>query len=301
MNMTRFVFISTLVVLLAATSAFGLDPVYHPDEGYVITSATAVDMEGDLSVAESYRQDVCSTEGEVIVTYLDDCCDEGMVVFQGPLDTNAGFIGYREESDALYGKISLRKDLTARGRPDGPDDVSDNVVVNKDVGYVATGPIGHYDAEEAGGLSVWQSSGVVVHWDLVNQGGDESISVSARPDNKRVRHVAMGSGIFATSISAHTDTDVNLFGNRMSASHDIGAVGEGTVQADLLARYNELDMATMEHEEHTMAEGVFSFNKNMALFYDLEPEAVDPFDTLSPLCPFNQGNEDFGIGAAQPE
>jgi hypothetical protein len=284
MKKTMPFLLSILPVFWAAMPAFGLDPVYYPVEGYAIASATAVEMDGDLMVDESYSQEVGSTAGEVIVTVLDDCCDEGNIVFQGPIDINAGFIGYREESDALDGRVSLRKDFTALGQP---DDFSDNVVVNKDIGYVATGPMGQYDAQEAGGLSVWQSSGVAVHWDLVNHGGAESINVSAGPDNRKERHVAMGSGIFATSISAHTDTDLNLLGNRVTASHDIGAVGEGTVEADLLARYNELDMATMEHEEHTTADGVFVFNKNMDVFYDLEPKSMDPFDTLSPLCPFN--------------
>ncbi|MDY6990279.1 MAG: hypothetical protein SWQ30_19735 [Thermodesulfobacteriota bacterium] len=279
------VLISILFVSLAATRAVALDPVTYPAEGYVIASGTAIEMEGDLMVDQAYSQEVCSTSGEVIVTVLDDCCDGGDTVFQGPININAGFIGYREESDALDGRVSLRKDFTALGQPDA---FSDNVMVNKDIGYVATGPIGRYDAEEAGGLSVWQSSGVAVHWDLVNQGGAESINVSAGPDNRKERHVAMGSGIFATSISAHTDTDMNLLGNRITASYDIGAVGEGTVGADLVARYNELDMANMEHQEHTTADGVFSFNKKMDLFYDLEPESADPFDTLSPLCPFNQ-------------
>ncbi|MDY6951707.1 MAG: hypothetical protein SWE60_09350 [Thermodesulfobacteriota bacterium] len=298
MKKRAFILISVLIMSLAATPALALDPVTYPDEGYVIMSATAVELEGDLIVAESYSQEVCSTDGEAIVTVLDDCCDEGDIVFQGPININAGFIGYREESDALDGMVSLRKDFTALGQP---HDSSDNVVVNKDVGYVATGPIGRYAAEEAGGLSVWQGNGVAVHWDLVNQGGAESIRVTAGPDNRKERHVAMGSGIFATSISAHTDTDFNLLGNRVTASYDIGAVGEGIVGADLITRYNELDMANMKHEEHTTADGVFAFTKNMDVFYDQEPESVDPFDTLSPLCPFNQGNEVIGIGAAQPE
>jgi len=282
------------MVFLAAAPAFSLDPICYPDEGYVITSDTEVEMDGDLSVEELYRQEVCCPDGEVIVTVVEDCCDEGDIVYQGPININAAFVGYREDSDALDGTVSLRKDFTALGQP---DNASDNVVVNKDLGYVATGPIGHYDADEAGGVDVWQASGVSVTWDVTND-GVEDINVAAWPDNQKERHVALGSDMYVTSISAHTDTDLKLFGNSVTASYDIGAVGEGAVGAHLLTRYRELDMAEMEYTEHTMADGVFAFKKNMDVEYGLDPAAVDPLDTLSPLCPFNQSSEAVGVGAA---
>ena len=287
MKKTAFVFVSILVLSLAAMPAFALDPIRYPDEGYVITSATEVEMDGDLSVEEQYSQEVCFPDGEVIVTVTEDCCDVGDIVYQGPININAAFVGYREDSDALDGTVSLRKDFTALGQP---DDVSDNVVVNKDLGYIATGPIGHYNADEAGGLDVWQASGVSVSWDLTNN-GVEDINVTARPDNQKERHVALGSDMYVTAISAHTDTDLKLFGNSVSASYDIGAIGEGAVGAHLLTRYRELDMAEMEYTEHTMADGVFNFNKAMDVEFNLEPAAVDPLDTLSPLCPFNASAE----------
>jgi len=294
MKKIAFVWVSLLLMCLAAMPAYALDPICYPDEGYAIISDTEVEMDGDLSVQESYSQEVCCPDGEVIVTVVEDCCDEGDIVYQGPININAAFVGYREDSDALDGTVSLRKDFTALGQP---DNASDNVVVNKDLGYIATGPIGHYDADEAGGLDVWQASGVSVSWDVTNN-GVEDISVTARPDNQKERHVALGSDMYVTAISAHTDTDLKIFGNSVTASYDIGAVGEGAVGAHLLTRYRELDMAEMEYTEHTMADGVFNFNKAMDVEYSLEPAAVDPLDTLSPLCPFNRSSQAVGVGAA---
>jgi hypothetical protein len=295
MNKSALVLVSILVASLAALPALALDPICFPEEGYVITSNSEVEMEGDLFVEELYSQEVCCPEGQVTVTVMEDCCDEGDIVFQGPIDINAAFVGYREESQAQDGIVSLRKDFTALGQR---EDTADNVVVNKDVGYMATGPIGHYEAEEAGGLDVWQASGVSVTWDVTNNGVDEDIIVTARPDNQKERHVALGSDMYVTAISAHTDTDLNLFGNTITASHDISAVGEGAVGADLLTRYRELDMAEMEYTQHTRSDGVFTFNKMMDVRFDLEPPAADPFDTLTPLCPFNQPLEAVNLGAA---
>ena len=145
-------------------------------------------------------------------------------------------------------------------------------LVAGDVGYIATGPIGHYDAEEAGGTDVWQASGLSVTWDVTND-GVEDINVTARPDNQKERHVAMGSDMFVTAVSAHTDTDLKLFGNSVTASHDISAIGEGAVGAHLLTRYRELDMAEMEYTQHTRSDGVFNFNKTMDVRFNLEPAA----------------------------
>jgi len=299
MKKTAFVFVSIFALFLAAVPAFALDPICYPEEGYVILSDTEVEMDGDLFVVEDYDQEVsCPGGDQVTVTVYEDCpdedCDPGTVVYQGPININAAFVGYREESEALQGTVSLSKDFTALGQP---DNASDNVVVNKDVGYIATGPIGHYDAEEAGGIDVWQAGGVSVMWDVTND-GIEDINVTARPDNQKERHVAMGSDMFVTAISAHTDTDLGLFGNAVRASHDISAIGEGAVGANLITRYQELHMGEMEYTEHTRSDGVFNFNKTMDVRFDLEPAAVDPLDTLSPLCPFNQSSQVVNIGAA---
>jgi len=96
----------------------------------------------------------------VIVTVRDGCCDPGVVVFQGPLNVNGGFVGYRDQNDARDGMISFRKDFAALGQP---DDYNENVVAIKDVGYEGSGPISYYEADEAGGVSVWQSSGLGIH------------------------------------------------------------------------------------------------------------------------------------------
>jgi len=285
MNKTAFVLISILFVSLAAMPAHALDPVCYPSEGFVITSGTAIELDGNMIMDQDYSQEVCCPDGEVMVTAQEDCCDPGDMVFQAPINLNGGFAGYVDKNDSRDGMISFRKDFAALGQPDNNNE---NVVAVKDVAYETGGPIGYYEADEAGGVSVWQYSGINVHYDV---GDDESVTISADPFNEKLRHIALGSDMFVTSVSAHTDTGLNLFGNAVSAAYDIGANGEGTVSADLIVLYREEVgpnlIGEMDHTEHTMASGLFDFGKSMEVSFNLEPAAIHPFDELSPICPFN--------------
>jgi len=284
MKKIAFVFVSVLIVSLAAVPAFALDPICYPDEGYSITSYTDVELRGQLTLDQDFREEVCCTQGEVIVTVLDDCCDPGDVVFQGPLNTNAGFMGYIDENFAYDGTVTMRKDFAAFGQP---RDSGDNVDASKSVGYVSDSPFGVYTADEIGGLGVRQSTGVNVHWDVVHPGGPEAIDVTVSPDNLRERQVAMGSDMSVTFISAHTNTGLNLFGNRVTASYDIDADAIGTVGSGMIARYQELYIAEMDFDDYSEADGVFEFRKTMDVDFNLDPPAVHPFDDLAPLCPYN--------------
>ena len=285
MNKTVLVLVSVLLISLAAIPAYALDPVCYPSEGFVITSGTAIELDGNMVMDQDYSQEVCCPDGEVLVTAQEDCCDPGDVIFQAPINLNGGFAGYRDQNDSRDGMISFRKDFAALGQPDNNND---NVVAIKDVAYETGGPIGYYEADEAGGVSVWQYSGMNVHYDVAD---DETVTISADLFNEKHRHIALGSDLFVTSVSAHTDTGLNLFGNTVSAAHSIGANGEGTVSADLIVLYAEEDgpnlIAEMDHTEHTMAAGLFEFAKSMEVSFDVEPGAIHPFDELSPLCPFN--------------
>ena len=299
MKKTVFVLVSMLFMSLAGMPAYAIDPVIDPAEGYVITSGTAIETDGNMILDQDYSQEVCNSDGEVIVTVQEDCCDPGDVVFQGPINVNGGFVGYRDQNDARDGMISFRKDFVALGQE---DDFNDNVVAVKDVAYETGGPIGYYEADEAGGVSIWQYSGLGIHYDVTNEGGvEEDVTVSVDPNNEKQRHIALGSDMFVTSVSAHTQTGLNLFGNTVSAAHDIGATGVGTVSADLMVRYMEDEEAStvgiMDYAEHTMAAGLFEFGKSMEVSFDIEPAAIHPFDELSPLCPFNftQANQADGL------
>ena len=284
MKKIAFVFVSVLIVSLAAAPAFALDPVLYPFEGHAIQSYTDVELEGHLILDQDYLQEVCHPQGEVIATYLDDCCDPGDVVFQGPINVNAGFVRYVDENNAYDGTVSMRKDFAAFGQP---RDSGDNVDASKSVGYVSSSPFGVYTADETAGLGVRQSTGVAIHWDLANQVGQEAIALTAFPDNLKERRVAMGSDMSVTFISAHTNTGLNLFGNTVTASYDIDADAIGTVGSGMIARYQELYIAEMDFDDYSEADGVFEFRKTMDVDFNLDPPAVHPFDDLAPLCPYN--------------
>lgn len=154
------VLLLSLVVsfVLLGAQAFASPPVAPPVEGFIITSFTDIDCDGDVTESENFDwtyfegwgKGVFYPNGYVPAGCVGTGCPEGGVSELG--FTEGAQIAYQQNFKAFDGVTKFVKNFAAYSNPPAG---TDNLVVTKDINFTPNDPTKSYAShEEKVGLSV---------------------------------------------------------------------------------------------------------------------------------------------------
>ena len=288
--------LSTLLIL--PCPAFSSDPVAPPFEGALITNTTNIDVVGTFREDENFTHDQSAGEATIIIK---ENCTKTTEVYISPIDQAK--TRYTDEVRSTDGHTTFVKDFSFNTHP---GDGNPNIETDRAIGFEAIpgSTSGTIQSKEKGAVSIFHLLG----FNACVEGTEQGHLVCINANNEYLG-IAGGSAFFASSLSAHTETELTTT-STPSVHHAVYANGKGTAESELLFNHTEGgsvavtdDCANMDcpgrggshmvvFNEKTSANGIFS-----AFHKDLYAGVVEQYQapqssffsgliTLDSLCPF---------------
>jgi len=291
------IFFSTLILL--PLSSLSSDPVDPPIEGAVITNTTDVNVVGTFREDENFTHEQSAGDITIIIE-KEDGCEKETQIYGFSMDQAE--TRYTDEVSSTKGHTTFVKEFSFNTHP---GDGNPNIETERAIGFEAipgftTGTI---KSKEKGSLSIFHNLGFNACVEGTEQG--HLVCINA---NNECLGIAGGSAFFASTLSAHTETELTTT-STPTVHHTVDANGKGRAEAELLFTHTTGllaitdDCATMDcpgggeshmvvFNEKTSADGLFS-----AFHKDLFAGVVESYQapqtsffsgliTLDALCPF---------------
>ena len=290
------IFCSTLIFL--PISSFSSDPVPPPFEGALITNTTDVNVIGTFREKEHFTHD--QSVGEITIT-IQENCTEPTELYTSPIDQAE--TRYTDEVRSTDGHTTFVKGFSFNTHP---GDGNPNIETERAIGFEAipgftTGTI---KSKEKGAISIFHNIGIHT---CVEQTGEDETLICIKANNECLG-IAGGSAFFASTLSAHTETELTTT-STPTVHHTVDANGTGRAEAELLFQHTKGGLAITDDcaimdcpgggeshmvvfNEKTSANGIFS-----AFHKDLYAGVVEQYQApqssffsgliaLDALCPF---------------
>jgi hypothetical protein len=284
-----------LCVWFSPHPALSTEPLDPPFEGAFIDTNTDVTVKGTFREDDSLTHYLATGE-LVIIIGRDEGCGQEEEIYRSALDEAEST--YSDEVTASDGETLFSKSFTFDTHA---ADGSPNIAAERDIGFSPASPTSGIDATEKASLSIGHILGLT---DCV-EGDDVCIKAT-----NECLGIAAGSAFHATTLSAHSDTEVTVT-STPSLLHSVNASGEGSATSELIFRQTNTatlditaDCASMDcpakggshlvvFREKTTTDGIFSpFRKDLyaGVSEPGEPQSPSSFFSgalsLDTLCPF---------------